>query len=96
MASCTDTSNRWTTLLSATPLRPVVGAALRPVLAPRPQGADAATSPRGWRAACVAPDFGGFQGAAMAPTGQAAAIDLMVTDHKYSTRLGSSSCSPPV
>lgn len=54
------------------------------------------TATRGWRAACVAPVFGGFQGGAMAATGRAAVIDLMVTDHKYSTRLGPSACSPPV
>ena len=52
---------------------------------------------RGWRAACVAPVPASFQGGAMATTtGPAAVIDLMVTDHTYSTRLGPSPCSPPV
>ena len=37
-----------------------------------------------------------FQGGAIAALGFAHANDQMVTDHKYSTRLGSSSCSPPV
>jgi hypothetical protein len=97
MASCTDTSSRATTLLSCPPLRPMTGAALRPVTAP---GARVAAR-RGWQATSIAPVFGGFEGGAIAATGTAAVTDLMVTDlmvtdHTYSTRLGPPSCSPPV
>ena len=37
-----------------------------------------------------------LQGGAIAGLGVAFVADQMVTDHKYTTRLGSSSCSPPV
>jgi hypothetical protein len=81
MVSCTTASSRATTLLSCAPQAQVVApTALR----------------RGWQASATAPVFASFQGGAIAATGTAPVIDLMVTDHQYSTRLGPSSCSPPV
>ena len=37
-----------------------------------------------------------FQGGAIVVAGMAAVSAFMVTDHPYTTRLGSASCSPPV
>jgi hypothetical protein len=99
MENCTVTSSRETTLLSSAVLLPSE-AVLRPQTALRCLGGLAATTEAaGWRArpdtdvqGTTAPATA-LQGGAI--TGFANFLDRMV-DHKYSTRLGSASCSPPV
>ena len=86
----TVTSTRGTTLLSGAPVRPVTVATVRPVDG---RGAQRAAQSRRWQGT---PVVDAFQGAAIAGFGSAAVTDLMVIDHKHVTRLGSSSCSPPV
>jgi hypothetical protein len=95
-------STRETTLLSSAVLLPSEAQ-------PRPQTAlrclvDAAATAdaASWRGRPATGSNGtdaptaGFQGGAITGLGFTDVLDHMVTDHKYSTRLGSSSCSPPV
>ena len=96
MVSCTDTSARETTLLSRAVLLPS-GAELRPQHAPRTLVVMPAMPNGAWRGrpdtdrqGITAPTAA-FQGGAVAGLGFS-----FVTNHPYSTRLGSASCSPPV
>jgi hypothetical protein len=100
MEICVPTSTRETTLLSRAVL-PSAGAVLCPQTALT--SAVVATAGAGdWRARQIAgvnrtgAPAAAFQGGAIAGLGMAFVTDHMVTDHKYSTRLGSPSCSPPV
>ena len=102
MEISTVLSTRETTLLSGVVLLPSE-AALRPQPAPGCLvGLPSTTDAAGWRArpdtdvqGITAP-VAAFQGGAVTGLVFANVLDHMVTDHKYSTRLGSSSCSPPV
>jgi hypothetical protein len=102
MEVSTVTSTRETTLLSSAVLLPSQ-AQLRPQTALRcPVDAAAMADASAWRGRPTTGINGtdaptaAFQGGAIAGLGFADVLDHMVTDHKYSTRLGSSSCSPPV
>jgi hypothetical protein len=102
MEICTLTSVRETTLLSNAVLLP---AAVEPcpqtisralTNAPLTTGASAWRGQPGTDLERGVAFAGAFQGGAIAGLGLAFVTDQMVTDHKYTTRLGSSSCSPPV
>jgi hypothetical protein len=98
MVSCTVTNTRETTLLSHAVLLPSE-AELCPQTAVRCLvEMSAMTDAASWRGrpdtdrqGTTAPTTAVLQGGAIAGLGFA-----FVTDHKYSTRLGSASCSPPV
>jgi hypothetical protein len=107
METCTYASTRGTTLLPHVVLSAQPAGVVRRQAAPALGVTTPATAKqtRG-RAASVrshtARSFAGFtQGGAVAATSAApvtspSVIDLMVTDHPYSTRLGPFSCRPPV
>jgi hypothetical protein len=105
METCTNTSTRGTTLLPRVVLSPQPAGVVRLQAAPAPGVTTLATQSR-WRAtsarSLAATTFAGsIQGGAVAasdaaPVTTPSVIDLMVTDHPYSTRLGPSSCRPPV
>jgi hypothetical protein len=102
MESCTVTGTRETTLLSGVVLLPSESA-LRPQPVPGCLvGLPSTTDAAGWRARPdtdvqgIPAPVAAFQGGAVTGLGFANVLDHMVTDHKYSTRLGSASCSPPV
>ena len=97
MVSCTVTTTRETTLLSHAVLLPSEGE-LCPQTAVRCLVEMSAMTDASWRGrpdtdrqGILAPTTAAFQGGAIAGLGF-----VFVTDHKYSTRLGSASCSPPV
>ena len=98
MVSCTVTTTRETTLLSHAVLLPSE-AELCPQTAVRSLvDMSAMTDGASWRGrpdtdrqGIPAPTTAAFQGGAIAGLGF-----VFVTDHKYSPRLGSASCSPPV
>ena len=106
METCTTTSTRGTTLLSRVAVSPQRGGLVRPRVTSTLRIAPLALAKAArWRAG--APDrglasqpFSAFhQGGAVtdaAPVADPSVIDLMVTDHPYSTRLGPFSCRPPV
>jgi hypothetical protein len=96
MVSCTDTSVRETTLLSRAVLLPSE-AELCPQTTPRCLVVMSAMRDAAWRGrpdtdrqGITAPTAA-LQGGAVAGLGFG-----FVTNHTYSTRLGSASCSPPV
>jgi hypothetical protein len=98
MVSCTVTRTRETTLLSHAVSLPSV-AELCPQTAVRPiVEMSVMTDVASWRGqpdtdrrGITAPTTAALQGGAIAGLGFG-----FVTDHPYSTRLGSASCSPPV
>jgi hypothetical protein len=97
MVSCTVTSTRETTLLSRAVLLPSEAELCPQTELPSLVEMSGMTDAAGWRGrpdtdrqGLTAPTTA-LQGGAIAGLGFA-----FVTDHKYSTRLGSASCSPPV
>ena len=107
MDICTTTSTRGTTLLPRVAASPLPADFARPsATSLRIAGSALAEAPR-WRGPALPcgpttqPFTASTQGGAVAATDAApvtdhAVIDLMVTDHPYSTRLGPFSCRPPV
>jgi hypothetical protein len=102
MEICTLTSTPETTLLSNAVRLPVTAKPCPPTASLRLADAPLTGDATAWRGR---PDADGdrgvafaaaLRGGAMAGLGFAFVADQMVIDHKYTTRLGSSFCSPPV